>query len=130
MAKKSRIFFLVYVSDVILPVDLIWNSSRVEQYNKGEADETRQLEIDSAEDIKLNALFQFARCLQGLQRHYDKNVRPRTFQVRDLVLKRIQNRLGRHKLLSPWEDPFIVFKVTQSGSFELIIEDGDPVPNS
>ena len=72
-------FFLVYGSEAILPADLIWNSPRVEQYNEGEADETRRLEIDSAEEIKLNALFQSARYLQGLRHHYDKNVRPRTF---------------------------------------------------
>ena len=50
-------FFLVYGLEAILPTDLIRNSPRVEQYNKGEADETRWLEIDSAEEIKLNALF-------------------------------------------------------------------------
>ena len=50
-------FFLVYGLEAILPVDLIWNSPRVEQYNEGEADKTQRLEIDSAEEIKLNALF-------------------------------------------------------------------------
>jgi hypothetical protein len=64
--------------------------------------------------------------MQGLRRHYDKNVRPRTFQVGDLVLKHIQNTSGWHKLLSP----FIVSKVIRLGSFELITEDGDPMPNS
>ena len=49
--------FLVYGSEAILPADLIWNSPRVEQYNEGEADKTWWLEIDSAEEIKLNALF-------------------------------------------------------------------------
>ena len=81
--------FLVYGSEAILPVDLIWNSPMVEQYNEGEIDETRWLEINSAKEIKLNALFQSARYLQGLRRHYDKNVCPCTFQVEDLVLKRI-----------------------------------------
>ena len=56
-ATGYSLFFLVYGSEAILPTDLIWNSPRVEQYNKGEADETRWLEIDSAEEIKLNALF-------------------------------------------------------------------------
>jgi hypothetical protein len=82
-------FFLVYGLEAILLADLIWNSPRVEQYNEGEAYDTRRLEIDSAEEIELNALFQSARYLQGLWRHYDKNVCPRTFQVGDLVLKRI-----------------------------------------
>ena len=61
-------FFLVCGSEAILLVDLIWNSPRVEQYNEGKADETRRLEIDSAEEIKLNALFQSTRYLQGLWR--------------------------------------------------------------
>ncbi|XP_066320100.1 uncharacterized protein [Miscanthus floridulus] len=30
---------------------------KVEQYNEGEADETQKLEIDSAKEVKLNALF-------------------------------------------------------------------------
>jgi hypothetical protein len=34
-------FFQVYGSEVILPADLIWNSSRIEQYDEGEADDTR-----------------------------------------------------------------------------------------
>ena len=59
-------FFLVYGLEAILPVDLIWNSPRVEQYNEGEADETRWLEIDNAKEVKLKALFQSARYLQGL----------------------------------------------------------------
>ena len=87
-------FFLVYGSKAILPSDLIWNSPRVEQYNEGEADETRRLEIDNTEEVKLNTLFQSARYMQGLRRHYDKNVRTRTFQVRGLVLKHIQNMSG------------------------------------
>ena len=97
---------------------------------KAKQTKTRRLEIDSAEEIKLNALFQSAKYLQGLWRHYDKNVHPHTFQVGDLVLKRIQNTSGWHKLHSPWEGPFIVSKVTRLGSFELITEDNDPVPNS
>jgi transposase InsO family protein len=36
-------FFLVYSLEAILPAELIWNSPRVEQYNEGEADETRRL---------------------------------------------------------------------------------------
>jgi hypothetical protein len=46
------------------------------------------------------------------------------------VLRRIQKTDGRHKLLSPWEGPFIISKVTRPGSFELMTEDGTPIKNS
>ena len=43
-------FFLTYGSEAILPADIMWKSPRVE------ADETRQLELDSVEEARINAL--------------------------------------------------------------------------
>ena len=123
-------FYLVYGAEAILPSDLIWRSARVEQYEEGEAADTRRLELDTLEEQRLAALVQSAQYLQGCRRHYDKNVRPRTFQVGDLVLRKIQNKTGRHKLRSPWEGPYIVSKVTRPGSFELMTQEGIPVRNS
>ena len=54
-------FFLVYGSEVVLPADLIWLSPRIEQYEEGEAEETRRLEIDSIEEIRDSAIIQNAR---------------------------------------------------------------------
>ena len=97
-ATRCSPFYLVYGSEAILPSDLIWRSSRVEQYEEGEAADTRRLELDTLEEQRLAALVQSAQYLQGCRRHYDKNIRPRTFQVGDLVLRKIQNKSGRHKL--------------------------------
>ena len=105
-------FFLVYGSKAALPADLIWNSLRIEQYDEGEAEHMRWLKLDSAEEVRVNATLQLARYLQGVCCHYDKSVQPCTFQVGNLVLRRIQKTDGWHKLLSPWEGPFIVSKVT------------------
>jgi hypothetical protein len=77
-------------------------------YNKGEADEVRQLELDSVEEARCTALVQSARYLQGIRRYHDRNVRERSFSIGDLVLRRIQDESGLHKLNSRWEGPFIV----------------------
>jgi hypothetical protein len=53
-------FFLVYGSEAILPADIMWKSPRVEMYNEGEADEARQLELDSVEEARCTALVQSA----------------------------------------------------------------------
>jgi hypothetical protein len=109
---------------------LIWTSPRIEQYNEGEVEHTQRLELESMEEVRVNATLQSARYLQGLRRHYDKNTQPRTFQIEYLVLCRIHKIDGRHKLLNPWEGPFIVFKVTRPSLLELMTEDGIPVRNS
>jgi hypothetical protein len=76
--------------------------------NEGEADEARQLELDSVEEARCTTLVQSARYLQGIRQYHDCNVRERSFSIGDLVLRRIQDESDLHKLNSRWEGPFVV----------------------
>ena len=91
----------------------MWKSPRVEAYQEGEADEAQQLELDTVEEARINALTQSARYLQGVRCYHDRNVQLRSFNVGDLVLQRIHDETGLHKLNSRWEGPFIISKVTR-----------------
>jgi hypothetical protein len=108
----------------------MWKSPRVEMYNEGEVDEARQLELDSIEEARCTALIQSARYLHGIRRYQDRNVREWSFSIGDLVLRRIQDESGLHKLNSRWEGPFIVKQVTRPGSYRLQYPEGQDVPNS
>jgi hypothetical protein len=110
-------YFLVYGSEAILPADVIWNSPAVEHYDEGVSEDSRRVDIDSLEEARCAALVQSARYLEGIRRYHDRNVKERSFNVGDLVLRRIQNMKGLHKLSSPWEGPFTVAKVTGPGSY-------------
>ena len=107
----------------------MWKSLRVEAYQEGEADQARQLELDSVE-ARINALTQSARYLQGVRHYHDHNIQQRSFNIGDLVLRRIQDETGLHKLNSRWEGPFIVSKVTRPGSYRITDADSNEVPNS
>ena len=67
----------------------MWKSPRVEAYQEGEEDEARQLELDSVKEVRINALTQSARYLQGVRCYHDRNVQQRSFNIGDLVLRRI-----------------------------------------
>jgi hypothetical protein len=97
-------YFLVYGSEAILPADVMWDSPVEEQYDEGISEDSR--------------------------RYHDRNVKERSFNVGDLVLHRIQNTEGLHKLSSPWEGPFTVAKVTGPGSYRLQTLEGEGVNNS
>jgi hypothetical protein len=56
---------------------------------------------------------------RAIRRYHDHNVKEFSFNVGDLVLRRIQNTEGLYKLSSPWEGPFTVAKVTGPGSYRL-----------
>jgi hypothetical protein len=118
-ATGQSSFFLVYESEAILPADVMWQSLRLEMYEEGEADDARHPELDSAEEVRCNVLLQSAHYLQRIRCYHDQNIQQRSFNVGDLVLHRIQDKIGLHKLNSRWEGPFIVLKVTRLGSYHF-----------
>jgi hypothetical protein len=123
-------YFLVYGSEAILPADVTWESLAVEQYDDGISEDNIRFDIDGLEEAHCVALVQSARYLEGIRRYHDRNVNEHSFNVGDLVLRRIQNMEGLHKLSSPWEGPFSVSKVTGPGSYRLQTLQGDNISNS
>jgi hypothetical protein len=123
-------YFLVYGSEAILPTDVMWESPAVEQYDEGISEDNRRVDIDGLEEVRCAALVQSARYLEGIRRYHDRNVKERPFNVGDLVLRRIQNMEGLHKLSSPWEGPFTVAKATGPGSYRLQTLKGEDISNS
>ena len=64
--------------------DIMWKSPRVEAYQEGEADEAQQLELDTVEEARINALTQSARYLQGVRRYHNRNVQQRSWNIKHL----------------------------------------------
>jgi hypothetical protein len=98
-------YFLVYDSKAILPADVIWDSPAVEHYDEGVSEDSRRVDIDGLEKARCAALVQSARYLEGIRRYHDRNVKELSFNVGDLVIHRIQNTEGLHKLSPPGKVP-------------------------
>jgi hypothetical protein len=49
-------YFLVYGSEAILPADVMWESTAVEQYDKGISENSRRVDIDGLEEAHCAAL--------------------------------------------------------------------------
>ena len=59
-------------------------------------------------------------CQQDLWCYHSRQVKTRTFQEGDLVLRLIQDQTDMHKLSPPWEGPFVVSKNLNNGSYYLV----------
>jgi hypothetical protein len=94
-------YFLIYGSEAILPDDVMWDSPAVEQYDEGVSEDSRRVDIDGLKEARCAALVQSARYLKGIRCYHDRNVKECSFNVGDLVLRRIKNTEGLHKLSSP-----------------------------
>jgi hypothetical protein len=108
----------------------MWGLPAVEQYDEGISEDSRRVDIDGLKQARCAALIQSGRYLEGIRRYHDHNVKERSFNVGDLVLRHIQNTEGLHKLSSPWESPFAVARVTGLGSYHLQTLEGDDISNS
>jgi hypothetical protein len=97
----------------------MWESPAIEQDDEGISEDSRRVDIDGLEEACCAALVQSARYLEGIRRYHDRNVKERSFNVGDLVLRCFQNTEGLHKLSSPWEGPFSISKLTGPGSYRL-----------
>jgi hypothetical protein len=92
-------------------------------------EQERRQDVDLIDERRWRAAVRNARYNQALRRYHQRFVRGRELWVGDLVLRRILNREGMHRLSPNWEGPFKVTKVCRPGSVRLAAEDGMQLPN-
>jgi transposase InsO family protein len=123
-------FFLVYGAEAILPTNLEYGSLRTKAYNDQNNHTSREDSLDQLEEARDVALLHSARYQQSLRRYHARRIRPRGFQVGDLVLRLRQDARGRHKLTPPWEGPFIITKILKLGTYKLAKDQGKVYNNA
>jgi hypothetical protein len=99
---------MVFGPEAVLPADIAFWSPCVENHDEDRSTKTRELEVNCAEEHRLDTCTCTAKYLEGLRRYYNRNVKDRFFMVGDLVLRRKQKTNGLHKLASHWEGPYMV----------------------
>ncbi|XP_074300520.1 uncharacterized protein LOC141631796 [Silene latifolia] len=94
-------------------------------------DENDKLRLTALEalDEKILEAQQKLQCYQArLSRAFNKKVRPRSFQVGDLVLTVQRPIITSHKpvgkFTSKWDGPYVVQEVYTNGAYKIVDEDG------
>ncbi|XP_074313576.1 uncharacterized protein LOC141648758 [Silene latifolia] len=108
-------YALVYGVEAVLPLELQIQSLRVviqEELRSDDNDKLRLEELEALDEKRLQAQ-QKLQCYQGrLSRAFNKKVRPRSFQVGDLVLAVRRPIITSHKpkgkFTSKWDGPYVV----------------------
>jgi hypothetical protein len=129
-ATGFSLFFLVYGAEAILPTDLEYGSPRIKVYDDQSNQTSREDSLDQLEEAWDMALLHSARYQQSLRRYHARGVRPRDFQLGDLVLRLRQDARGRHKLTPPWEGPFIIAKILKPETYKLANDQGEIYSNA
>jgi hypothetical protein len=58
-------------------------------FEEGEVEQTHRVDLDSLDEQRLDAVMRQSRHDQQLRRYHDRNVKETSFNVGDLILRRI-----------------------------------------
>ena len=108
---------MVYGAEAVLPCDIIHDSPRVRMYEEREAELDRQDDLDDLEEERNIARARSAFYKQQARRYQSREVRAKTYNVGDLVLRLSEKK--KDKLKPKWEGPFIIDEVLIGGAYRL-----------
>ena len=115
-------FKLAYGSEAVISAEVHMANHRVMKYQDEDNEEQLCLNLDLIEEVRMNVEQRIARYKNLMARQYDAMVKPRHFNIGDLVLKRISlaTKNPAHGKLGPnWEGPYRVINCKRQGSYYL-----------
>jgi hypothetical protein len=118
-AAEETPFSLVYGAEACLPPEILMGSPRVQSFDESMQEQLRHEDMDFIDERRWQAMIRNARYNRALRRYHQLFVRSRELGVTDLVLQRVLNREGLHKLSPSWEGPFKVTEACRPGYIRL-----------
>ena len=106
---------MVYGAEAVLPSDIRHDSPRVAAYVEADNEKARQEALDLLDEERDMATARSAIYQQDLRRYHSRQVRIRTFQEGDLVLRLIQDQTDMHKLSPLGKDPLWSARIYTTG---------------
>ncbi|XP_042446359.1 uncharacterized protein LOC122031298 [Zingiber officinale] len=100
-------FHLVYGDKAVVPVEVELKFNRIQHYSEDNV-ERRLLELDFVDETCDKEVVQLMAYRQRMRQNYNRRVIPRSFQVSDLVWKKVKLVGDVTKLEAPWTGPFKV----------------------
>ena len=120
-------FKLAYGSEVVIPAEVHMANHRVTMYQDKDNEEQLRLNLDLIDEVRTNAKERITRYKNLTARQHDAMVKPRRFNIRDLVLKKVSlaTKNPAHENLGPnWEGSYRIINCKRQGSYYLEALDG------
>jgi len=92
-------FSLVYGSDAMIPVEIHESSPRFQNFVAEESNEERRVNLDLLDEAREEARIKAEAVKRRVERQYNSKVKPRQFQIGDLVMRKahpyeLENKLS------------------------------------
>jgi hypothetical protein len=124
-------FTLTYGVEAVILLKVDLPTTRTAEFDAEENEDNLRKDLNLLKARRDLATIRLASYQQQMKRGYNKNIRPRSFQVGDLVLQKLvanTKNLNDGKLGSNWERPYKVTSLAGVEAYRLENMDGKPVP--
>ena len=124
-------FALAYRVEVVIPLDVKLPTTWTTEFDVEENEGNLRKDLDLLEERCDMATIWLASYQQQMKKGYDKNIKPRSFQVGNLVLRKVMNNTWNPndgKLGPNWEGPYKVMSLAKAGFYRLEDMNGKSVP--
>ena len=115
-------FKLAYGSEAVIPAEVHMANHRVMTYQDKDNEEQLHLNLDLIDEVRTDAEHRTAKYKNLMARQYDAMVKPRHFNIGDLVLKKVSlaTKNPAHGKLGPnWEGPYRILYCKRQESYYL-----------
>ena len=120
-------FKLAYGSKAVIPTEVHMANHRMTMYQNKDNDEQLRLNLDLIDEVRADVEHRTARYKNLMAKWYDAMVKPRQFNIGDLVLKKVSlatKNPAHGKLGLNWGGPYRVINYKRQGSYYLEVLDG------
>uniref|UniRef100_A0A2N9GLJ3 Uncharacterized protein n=1 Tax=Fagus sylvatica TaxID=28930 RepID=A0A2N9GLJ3_FAGSY len=124
-------FALAFGVEAVIPLEIEMPTIRTTEFDVQTNEDNLCKDLDLVEERRDLAMVRLAAYQQRIKREHNKNVKPRTFQIGDLVLRKVMantRKPNEGKLGPNWEGPYKVLSQAGHGAYRLENLDGKPIP--
>lgn len=127
----EKLFRLTFGIKAIIPVEVGLTSFRVKTYEDQKNWQEPNGNLDLIDEVREEAMKPMAKHKEAIARCYNRKVKVRRFNTRDLVLRKVSqatNDASQGKLGPAWEGPYEVICHSREGSYYLNSLDSQELP--
>jgi len=109
----------------------IWESSpRFQSFVAEESNEKRKVNLDLLDEVREEARIKAEAVKRRVEHKRNSKIKPRQFQVADLVMQKAHPYQLENKLSPKWIGPFRVTEVLGNGAYRLETLEGGAIPRT
>ena len=123
-------FSLVYGSYAIIPVEIQESSHRFQNFVADESNEEMRVNLDLMDEVKEEARIKVEALKIRVEYKHESKLKPRMFQVTDLVMRKAHPYQLENKLSPKWTSSFRVTEVLGNGAYKLETLEGGTIPRT